>query len=75
MPPRGSAETDRAMWSGQGCSRVRRWLWAVGKNRQRVTATASITTQADVEVSIRWGGRLQPVELVAAMVPGYVISG
>jgi len=29
MPPRGSAETrprDRAMWSGQGCSRVRRWL-------------------------------------------------
>jgi hypothetical protein len=29
MPPRGSAETrprDRAMWSGLGCSRVRRWL-------------------------------------------------
>lgn len=26
MPPRGSAETDRAMWSRLGCSRVRRWL-------------------------------------------------
>jgi hypothetical protein len=53
MPPRGSAETDRTMWSGLGCSRVRRWLWAVGKNLLRVTATASIPTQADVQGSDR----------------------
>ena len=63
------------MWSGQGCSRVRRWLWAVGNNRRRVTATASITTQADVEASIRRDGRVQLVDLVATVLPGCVKSG
>jgi hypothetical protein len=40
-----------------------------------VTATASITTQADVEASIRRDGRVQLVVLVATVLPGGMISG
>jgi hypothetical protein len=38
MPPRSSVEAGPSDVERQGCSRVRRWLWAVGKNCLRVTS-------------------------------------